>query len=290
MAGLVDDADVLPITSAASGLAASVGHGGPSVRTLLSLAPDERDAVAARVRVAGERSPLPLASLELEAPVVDPEKIICLGLNYDKHVSEFDFEKPAAPVLFAKFRNALRGAGVPVELPGTSRQVDYEGELALVIGRECRNVSADEALAYVAGVMPFNDLSARDLQFLTSQWLSGKMLDGFAPCGPWVVTLDEVEDLQDLVITTRVNGEVVQRESTEAMIFGIAETVAHVSTLVTLVPGDIIATGTPDGVGAARVPPRFLGPGDTVEVDVAGIGTLANTMIESPSAVSVVSA
>ncbi|MCW2643970.1 MAG: fumarylacetoacetate hydrolase superfamily protein [Pseudonocardiales bacterium] len=281
-AGLLDGDHVIDLSSAVTGLPADQGHAGPSVKTLVALGADARDAIATRARERFSEDPegtsRPLSSVVLEAPITDPDKIICLGLNYQEHAEEFGEARPVAPILFAKFRNALCGAGGAIVLPRDSVEIDYEGELAVVIGRECRDVSQEEAIDCIAGVMPFNDVTARDLQFLTGQWLPGKMIDGFAPCGPFLVTLDEIGDLQDLTITTRLNGEVMQQESTSKMIFSVAQTIAYLSNLVTLTPGDIVATGTPSGVGFKREPPRYLLSGDTIEVDISTVGTLANSV------------
>ncbi|CAA9273111.1 MAG: Fumarylacetoacetate hydrolase family protein [uncultured Arthrobacter sp.] len=215
----------------------------------------------------------------LGPPVPDPEKIICLGLNYKEHAAEASLEAPAAPMLFAKFRNSLVGQGAPIVLPRASEKVDYEGELAVVIGRRCKEVAQDDALDYVAGYMPFNDVSARDLQLQTSQWMAGKAIDTFAPCGPALVSADEIEDVQALELRTRVNGETVQRTNTSMMIFSVRETIAFISKLMTLEPGDIIATGTPSGVGFKRNPPLLLGEGDIVEVEIEGLGVLHNPVV-----------
>jgi 2-keto-4-pentenoate hydratase/2-oxohepta-3-ene-1,7-dioic acid hydratase in catechol pathway len=208
-------------------------------------------------------------------PRPDPEKIICLGLNYRDHAAELGQEPPAAPLWFGKFANSLIASGAEILLPAAHPDhVDYEAELAVAIGHRADRVDAAQALSCVAGAMPFNDVSARDLQFQNPLWTSGKAVDTFAPCGPALVTLDEIGNIQDLALQTRVNGEVAQRGSTADQIFGVAETVAWLSRTITLVPGDIIATGTPAGIGAARE--RFLRDGDTVEVEVEGLGTLSN--------------
>jgi 2-keto-4-pentenoate hydratase/2-oxohepta-3-ene-1,7-dioic acid hydratase in catechol pathway len=224
-------------------------------------------------RAAGER--VALDTVQLRAPVSDPEKIVCIGLNYRDHAAETGQEIPKAPMWFAKFRNSLRGAGEEIVLPAAHPDhVDYEAELALVIGRSARNVPASEALGHIAGVMPFNDVSARDLQMQNQLWTSGKAIDGFAPCGPALVTLDEAGDLGSLTLRTRIDGETVQEGTTAEMIFSPAELVAWLSRTITLLPGDIVATGTPAGVGAAQG--RFLRDGDAVEVEIEGIGTLCN--------------
>jgi len=217
----------------------------------------------------------PLAEVKLTAPVPDPQKIICIGLNYRDHAEESGQEIPAAPMWFAKFQNSLRGSGEQIVLPRAHPDyVDYEAELALVIGRTARNVAERDAVAHIAGVMPFNDVSARDLQLQNPLWTSGKAIDTFAPCGPALVTLEEIEDLGGLTLRTRIDGVKVQEGSTANLIFAPAELVAWLSRTITLVPGDIIATGTPAGVGAARG--IFLRDGNVVEVEIDGVGTLSN--------------
>jgi len=226
-----------------------------------------------RAEAANER--VALADATLEAPITDPQKIVCLGLNYRDHAEETGQEIPTAPMWFAKFANSLSGSGQEIVLPAAHAEyVDYEAELALVIGRRAKNVSVADALDHIAGAMPFNDVSARDLQMQNPLWTSGKAIDTFAPCGPALVTLEEIEDLRALGLRTRVNGELVQEGTTANLIFGPAEVVAWLSRTMTLLPGDIIATGTPAGVGVAQG--RFLKAGDTVEVEVDGLGTLAN--------------
>jgi acylpyruvate hydrolase len=226
-----------------------------------------------RARDAGEG--IRLADVRLLAPVPDPQKIICLGLNYRDHAEESGQEPPAAPLWFAKFANSLIGSGEDIVLPAAHPEyVDYEAELAVVIGRTARDVTAEHALDHVAGAMPLNDVSARDLQLQNPLWTSGKAIDTFAPCGPALVTLDEIADIQSLMLRTSVNGEQLQAGNTRDQIFGVADTVAWLSRTMTLLPGDIVATGTPAGVGAVQG--RFLRDGDRVEVDIEGLGTLAN--------------
>jgi acylpyruvate hydrolase len=216
-----------------------------------------------------------LADVTLAAPVADAQKVICIGLNYRDHAEETGQEIPQAPMWFAKFANSLIGSGAEIVLPRAHPEyVDYEAELALVIGRTARNVPEADALAYVAGAMPLNDVSARDLQWQNPLWTSGKAIDTFAPCGPALVTLDEAGELGDLGLRTRIDGTVVQEGTTANLIFGPAELVAWLSRTITLAPGDIIATGTPAGVGAPKG--IFLRDGNVVEVEVDGIGTLSN--------------
>jgi acylpyruvate hydrolase len=222
---------------------------------------------------AGER--ISVDEVQLGAPVLDPQKIICMGLNYRDHAEETGQEIPQAPMWFAKFANSLCGSGAQIVLPAAHPDfVDYEAELALVIGRPARNVSVKDALGHIAGVMPFNDVSARDLQLQNPLWTSGKAIDTFAPCGPALVTLDEVDDLSGLALRTRIDGETVQEGTTANLIFGPAELVAWLSRTMTLLPGDIVATGTPAGVGAAKG--RFLRDGNVVAVELDGVGTLSN--------------
>jgi 2-keto-4-pentenoate hydratase/2-oxohepta-3-ene-1,7-dioic acid hydratase in catechol pathway len=253
------------------------------MRELLIAGPEViAEAVAAASRdLAGGRG-VPLESVEIGPPVPEPDKIVCLGLNYDSHASEVGRVSPADPTLFAKFRNCLVGPSAPIVLPPISRQVDYEGELAVVIGARCKSVGESDALDYVAGYTVMNDVSARDLQRRTSQWLSGKAIDGFAPMGPGIVLASEISDPQDLAIVTRLNGEVVQQGSTAEMIFSVAQAISFISGVMTLEPGDIIATGTPGGVGSAQTPPRFLAVGDRVEVEIERVGAIANDVVEPP--------
>lgn len=256
-----------------------------SVRGLLCAGQATLDALAAAV--AGDLGRIEEAGgvhdageVALLAPVPDPEKILCLGLNYHDHAAEVGAPVPGSPIVFAKFANSLAGDGALIVPPRVTEQVDYEAELAVVIGRTCRDVDEAQALSYVAGAMPLNDVSARDLQLANQLWTTGKALDTFAPCGPALVTLDEVGDPQDLRITARVNGTTVQESNTGKMIFGVAETVAFLSRIMTLVPGDIIATGTPAGVSHAHGPRTFLQAGDVVEVEIEKLGTLTNTVGE----------
>jgi 2-keto-4-pentenoate hydratase/2-oxohepta-3-ene-1,7-dioic acid hydratase in catechol pathway len=214
-------------------------------------------------------------------PIPDPDKILCIGLNYREHARESGLEVPPVPVVFAKFRNSLIGPGAAIELPAISQQVDYEGELALVIGRRCKNVDASDALSVVAGYTALNDVSARDLQLQASQWTIGKAIDTFAPMGPGMVPAHLVPDPQKLELITQVNGQVVQKSSTADMIFGVAEIIAFLSRSMTLEPGDIIATGTPSGVGFKREPALFLKAGDVVEVEISSIGLLSNPVVRS---------
>ncbi len=222
------------------------------------------------------------ASIEPGPPVPDPDKIICIGVNYADHASEAGLARTEVPLFFAKFRNSLTGPTSPILLPRVSSQIDYEGELAVIIGTRCKDVSEQEALQYVAGYTIMNDVSARDLQMQTSQYIAGKALDTFAPMGPGMALASDIPDPQALLLTTRVNGQQVQHASTANMIFSVAAIISFLSSLMTLSPGDIIATGTPSGVGFKRTPPLFLREGDVVEVEIEGIGQIRNPVEAYP--------
>lgn len=217
--------------------------------------------------------------VRLRPPVRRPGKIICLGLNYADHAKETNSPIPQYPELFNKFANALIGPGEPIVLPRVSQQVDYEAELAVVIGRAGRSIDEARALEHVAGYTILNDVSMRDFQFRGRQWMQGKTFDRSTPLGPWLVTADEIPDPQVLDISCEVSGELLQRSNTREMIFSVAHVVAYISQIMTLEPGDLIATGTPAGVGFAREPKRLLRPGDVVRVTVEKIGTLENPVV-----------
>lgn len=221
----------------------------------------------------------PVASAKLRAPFV-PRSFICIGLNYMDHVRETNATAPTRPVIFAKFANALAGPGDVVSWHAdASSEVDYEAELGVVIGKPAHRVAKADALSYVGGYTCVNDISARDLQLSDSgkQWVLGKTLDGFCPIGPALVTADEVADPQALDIKCILNGQTVQHSNTKEMIFDIATLIAHLSQFITLMPGDLIATGTPFGVGMSRTPKLWLKDGDTVTIEIESVGALTNT-------------
>ena len=220
-----------------------------------------------------------LNDVALLAPVTRPGKIIAVGLNYRDHAIETKQEIPTTPIIFAKFPSSINGPDAPVVLPGDDPQGDYEAELAVVIGRRTKAVPGAEALNYVAGYMPLNDVSARRWQFADKQWVRGKSCDTFCPTGPWLTTRDAVPDPHALSIRMRVNGDVVQNSNTSNLIFRIPTLIAFISAAITLEAGDIIATGTPDGVGVFRKPPVFLKPGDVMEVEIEGLGVLRNRVV-----------
>ncbi len=220
---------------------------------------------------------LPLNEVQLLAPVPDPLKIVAIGLNYMDHCREQNVAVPTSPLVFAKFPSSIIGPGEAICYdPALTCQVDWEAELGVVIGKRARRINRAEALSYVFGYMPLNDVSARDLQFGDRQWVRGKSLDTFCPIGPAIITADEIPDPQALHILSRVNGMIMQNSSTSEMIFPVDELIAFLSNAFTLEPGDIIATGTPDGVGVFRNPKVFLQNGDRVEIEIEKIGLLSN--------------
>jgi 2-keto-4-pentenoate hydratase/2-oxohepta-3-ene-1,7-dioic acid hydratase in catechol pathway len=210
---------------------------------------------------------------------VAPQKIVAIGLNYRKHAAESGMPIPEYPIVFNKFANALAGHGETVTIPPVTSKADYEVELAVIIGTAGRNITKDAALSHIWGYTIINDVTARDIQKRHSQWLLGKSLDGFCPMGPWAVTADEI-DLSNTGVRTFVNGEQRQSANTRDLIFDVPTLIATISNGITLKPGDIIATGTPAGVGMGFDPPRYLKPGDVVRVEIDGIGALENPVVE----------
>ena len=237
-----------------------------------------RGANLAALASAGEA--IRLDSGTLLSPVLAPSKILAIGLNYAPHAAEVDFQPPAKPLLFSKFPSSIIDPGETIRFdPRETSQVDYEAELAVVIGKRARHVTEAEALGHVFGYTACNDVSARDAQFSDVQWVRGKSFDTFCPLGPWIVTADEIPDPQTLPIRCRVNGETLQEANTAEMIFGVAHLVSYFSRMITLEPGDVIASGTPAGVGMARNPQVFMKNGDVVTVEIDGIGALTNPVI-----------
>jgi len=215
-----------------------------------------------------------LSDVKLLPPVTNPEKIICIGKNYAEHAEETGSTLPKEPLFFTKFNSSLSGANDPVILPRISSQVDYEAELAVIIGREGKNISYDNAFDHVAGYMVFDDVSARDWQFRTGQFTTGKTFDTFGSCGPFLVTKDEVPDPHNLSIKLTLNDQVMQDSNTSKLIFNIPKCIEYLSQLFPLRPGDIISTGTPSGVGFARKPPVFMKDGDKVRIEIERVGVL----------------
>ena len=221
------------------------------------------------------------SEVALRAPIPRPGKLILLGLNYRDHAEETGQKIPEVPTLFAKYNNSVVGPGATILIPRTTEQIDYEAEFAFVIGRYGHHIPRERALDYVAGYTIINDVSARDYQFVTSQWMVGKTFDTHCPMGPALVLKDEIPDPHTLDLSLSIAGEVLQRSNTRQLIFKVPETVEYLSQVVTLEPGDVISTGTPAGVGFTRKPPRWLRPGETVRVEIAGLGVLENPVAKA---------
>jgi 2-keto-4-pentenoate hydratase/2-oxohepta-3-ene-1,7-dioic acid hydratase in catechol pathway len=275
-AGLVRDEVIYDLSAVAADLISLIEKGSDGLSRI-------------REVVTGGGESLPWSDARLLAPIPVPRRnVMCLGKNYVEHARESDeargarVEIPELPVIFTKATTSVNGPFADVRLDAAvSEQMDYEAELAIIIGQRAKNVSRDEALACVFGYTVLNDITARDLQSRHKQFFKGKSLDGCCPIGPWIITADEIKDPQTLEITCRVNGELRQESNTREMIFGIADIIVHLSRGMTLLPGDIIATGTPSGVGFARKPPVYLRPGDIVECSVEGVGTIRNRMVNA---------
>jgi len=246
---------------------------------LLEAGPDALDLARETAAAATPDQALSLAEVKIKAPVPRPPKIICIGQNYLAHAHESNASAPPFPIIFAKYANSVIAHGEPICIPPAVTKPDYEGELAVVIGRRGRNIPEADALDYVAGYMPLNDVSARDWQNRTSQWVIGKTPDTFCPMGPALVTADEIPDIQNIGLRTVIGDEVLQEGHTSLMIFSVAHLIADMSQVMTLEPGDVIATGTPAGIGAARTPPRWLRPGDVVRIEIEKVGVLENPVV-----------
>lgn len=261
-------------------LIVDIGEGGlgfpPTMRSLLEHLNGDCHVLDPMLRHESGVARVPLEDAVLGPVVPDPYKIICIGLNYRDHAHETKLAIPEVPTVFAKYANTLIGHGAAILLSPVSSQVDYEAELAFVIGRRAKAVSTSDALSYVAGYTIFNDVSARDYQLRTSQWTLGKSFDTFGPLGPALVTTEEISEPHALGIRLRVGDEVLQESNTREMIFSIPTLIAYLSSAMTLEPGDVVATGTPAGVGFTRKPPRYLRPGEVVEVEIDHLGKLQN--------------
>ncbi len=248
--------------------------GGNQVSLRQLLAEDRLGELRARIDEGAPDGVQPVAGAELLPPLPDPDKIVCIGLNYRSHAAEAGIDPPSEPTFFAKFRNALAPAGATVPLPAASQKVDYEAEVAFVVGRRSREVDSADASDAIAGYMLLNDLSARDLQFATPQWMPGKVFDGSAPCGPSLVTPEEAETPDGISFALDLNGERMQEASTTDLIFSPAELLARLSRWMTLEPGDVVSTGTPSGVGSVREPPVWLKAGDEIVISSPTLGEL----------------
>lgn len=262
---------------------------GEEVVDLSGVWPDLRTALedgAGRIAREADRAGMPctpLAGLQWLPPVPNPRKILCVGLNYGRHVLEAGRELPAHPSLFIRYADSFVGHGQDMWKPRASDRYDYEGELAVVIGRAGRHIAARDALSHVAGYTCMAENSVRDFQKHNAQVTPGKNFERSGALGPWLVTADEIGDPARLRVMTRLNGETLQQGEVSDLIFPIADLIAYVSAFTPLSPGDVIATGTPEGVGSSRKPPRFMAVGDTLEVDIPGVGTLVNRVADEPA-------
>ncbi|MBX7233181.1 MAG: fumarylacetoacetate hydrolase family protein [Caldilineales bacterium] len=246
---------------------------------LLEAGPPALDLARRALAAASPSAGLDPTRVTLKAPIPRPGKIICIGQNYLAHAQEANASAPPVPIIFAKFANTVIAHGEAIVIPQAVQKPDYEGELGVVIGKRGRHIPQAQALDYVAGYLPLNDVSARDWQNRSSQWVIGKTPDTFCPMGPALVTADEVPDVQNLWLRTTIGDEVLQEGHTSLMIFSVAHLIADMSRVMTLEPGDVIATGTPAGIGAARTPPRWLRPGDVVQIEIEKVGLLENPVV-----------
>jgi 2-keto-4-pentenoate hydratase/2-oxohepta-3-ene-1,7-dioic acid hydratase in catechol pathway len=255
------------------------GIGIHSVLELITAGPEALLMVKDLAETGAPDASFPLASVKLLAPIPRPPKIICIGLNYRDHAIESKLEIPTIPVVFSKYASSVIGPGDAIVLPKNSVKPDYEAELAFVIGKNGRHIQAADWEQYVFGYTCLNDVSARDFQMATSQWMIGKTFDTFAPMGPYLVTADEIADPHNLNISLTINGETLQNSNTRELIFRIPQLIEYLSSVFTLECGDVISTGTPSGVGFSYNPPRWLRAGDSVTVKVEGVGELTNPVI-----------
>lgn len=263
--GIVDGTHVLVVTDAA-------WAGGRTMRALI-----ERDELTAAKAHASQR--MPLASLKLLPPVFDPPRIWCVGVNYHEHRIETGRDPTEQPTIFTRTPQSQVGEGATLAVPAVSERMDYEAEIAIVIGKAGRNIAKANAHAHIAGYSCYNDVSIRDWQRHTTQWIPGKNFEGLGAFGPWLVTPDEMPAPDQMRVIARLNGQVMQDAVASDMIFSIPEIIAYLSTFTTLLPGDVIATGTPGGVGAKHTPPVWMRAGDVVEIEVAGVGVLTNKIV-----------
>jgi 2-keto-4-pentenoate hydratase/2-oxohepta-3-ene-1,7-dioic acid hydratase in catechol pathway len=270
---VVDGDDIVDLSVAAPSLPRTMNE-------LLAAGPDAL--AAARSALSSGTGRSPLAGAELAAAVPRPSKFMAIGLNYADHIAETNSATPEYPTVFVKLANCVNGPHDPIWRPRVSDKLDYEGELGFVIGTRCRHVSADRAHEVIAGYTVINDVSVRDYQRRTTQFTLGKSFDTHGVIGPWIVTGDEIGDPHNLHITTKVNGEVRQDSNTKHLIFDCFTLVAALSEVVTLEPGDVVATGTSSGVAAAMKPPKWLVPGDVVRIEIEGIGVIENTIVQEP--------
>jgi 2-keto-4-pentenoate hydratase/2-oxohepta-3-ene-1,7-dioic acid hydratase in catechol pathway len=265
--GIVEGAGIIDLSR-------RIGARFPDIKTLLA----HEGLDEARKAAAGQNPDLRLADAQLLPPIPNPGKIFCIGLNYEDHRQETKREKTEAPAVFVRFPESQVGHGLPLLRPRESAKLDFEGEIAVIIGKAGRRISEQDSWGHIAGYSCYNDGSVRDWQWATTQWTAGKNFAATGGFGPWMVTVDEIPAETELTLITRLNGIEMQHTTTELMVHSIPKLIAHLSTWVPLAPGDVIVSGTPGGVGARREPPVWMKPGDVVEVEVSGVGVLRNTI------------
>lgn len=270
--GVVDGDDVVDLSAASPDLP----------RDMLAFLEAGAEAMQVASAAISDGKRIPLAAVHLEAPIARPPKFLAVGLNYADHVAESGLETPEHPMIFNKQSTCVTGPTDPIHVPRASHVLDYEGELGFVIGRRGRHISRDDAADYIAGYLVVDDATVRDWQFRTPTWTLGKSFDTHGPIGPWIVTTDELPNPHQLALRTYVNDELRQESNTKQLIFDCFHLVEYLSTAFTLEPGDIVATGTPSGVGLVRKPPEILKAGDVVRVEIEGIGQIENPIIDEP--------
>jgi 2-keto-4-pentenoate hydratase/2-oxohepta-3-ene-1,7-dioic acid hydratase in catechol pathway len=287
LGALLDEKTIVDLNRASGGklptdMIAFLNAGGEAMQAARTAIEAARAAGNAGASATGVVFSLEAPGTRLEAPVPRPGKVLAIGLNYRDHAEETNAEIPTRPVVFAKMPTCITGPGMPVHRPKVSGALDWEGELCFVIGTRGRHIAEADAMSYVAGFCNGNDLSVRDWQFHSPTWMMGKGFDTHGPIGPWLVTPDEILDVNNLDVKTWVNDELVQNSNTKHLIFGVGAIIEYLSAAFTLEPGDVVFTGTPAGVGVARKPPRFMKAGDVVRVEISGLGVLENPVIDEP--------
>ena len=287
LGAMLDDKTIVDLNRASgdklpADMIAFLNAGDEAMQTARTAIEAARAAGNAGASATGVLFSLEAPGTRLEAPVPRPGKVLAIGLNYRDHAEETSAAIPARPVVFAKMPTCITGPGMPVHRPKVSGSLDWEGELCFVIGTRGRHIAEADAMSYVAGFCNGNDLSVRDWQFHSPTWMMGKGFDTHGPIGPWLVTPDEIPDVNNLDVKTWVNGELVQSSNTKHLIFGVGAIIEYLSAAFTLEPGDVVFTGTPAGVGVARKPPRFMKAGDVARVEISGLGVLENPVIDEP--------
>ena len=287
LGAMLDDKTIVDLNRASGGklptdMMGFLNAGADAMAAAKTVVDAARSAGAAGASATGVIFSLDVPGTRLEAPVPRPGKVLAIGLNYRDHAEETGAEIPKRPIVFAKMPTCITSTGAPVHLPKVSSALDWEGELCFVVGKRGRHIAAADAMSYVAGFCNGNDLSVRDWQFHAPTWTMGKGFDTHGPIGPWLVTTDDIPDVNNLDVKTYVNAELVQNSNTKHLIFGVGAIIEYLSAAFTLEPGDVVFTGTPAGVGLGRKPPSYMKAGDVVRVEISGLGVLENHVIDEP--------